>query len=400
MPLLSTARAILVVLHMTVLYAARLKHRRANMSDDYLPVAGNAAWMPLMTVNVGQYTFTETFGTQHQSQQTQTFGWASAVSSTLSTSMKAGVKFFGSGIEVEVGASLTSDMSVQHANQKQYSWAMTSEETFSWTIENVPGQSSLLWQWHIRTALRNGDVVFSKTRDFVITRGYYEPPRCVPGWCNDPESCQSCNITEAEIQGLGPAPPPPTPSPTPAPSPGPTPPPTQARSPAERMQGFNRIWTLAGAAGWFGANTKVGLSGDAENDRQVMNTQGILMTEDWAGSALEPMAQHITLMALFFCNYAIENLWDQVNETSSYDYAQYVRYRENVRLVLNGAGMPSDELFTQIDIVVTELSWYAAKSRKFWPWPQSNELAEVAWERTNTQLDQLFSARAWPLWDQ
>merc|ERR1711920_486041 len=203
---------------------------------------------------------------------------------------------------------------------------------------------------------------------------------------------------DTTIKGVGP---PPTPSPTPAPTPGPTPAPApQASSPTQRMEGFDRIWTIAGAAAWYAANTISGIHWDAKNDLATRNAEAILMRNDWEASALEAIADDITEMAQNFAWYANNHLWHQVNENSSHDYAAYTQHREEVKRVLDGAGTPSDELFTQIDITVTEFAWFAANTRYWWNFPQSNRLAEEAWARTNTQIDQIFTAGAWPLWDQ
>merc|ERR1712060_839626 len=140
---------------------------------------------------------------------------------------------------------------------------------------------------------------------------------------------------------------------------------------------------LAEKAAWFAANTKTGYWWDAEDDLQTRNAQTILMSNDWEDSALEPLADSITWMAQNFAYYAND-----------------IQNREQVKLVLDGAGMPADELFTQIDLTVTEFAWMAALTRKRFNIPQSNRPAEQAWARTNTQLNQLFSAVAWPLWDQ
>lgn len=170
-----------------------------------------------------------------------------------------------------------------------------------------------------------------------------------------------------------------------------------------RREGFHRIWAIAGHAAWHAANTFAGYDDDAANDLKGLSDETFALNFDWVGSPLQPFTDSVKLMARDFAWYACNHTWDGVNETSSPEYASYVRHREEVKRVLNGAGAPADELFSQINQMVIEYAWMAANDRYWWWWPghsPSNEKAEAHWAAANEQLNQLFARDAWPLFDQ
>jgi len=167
----------------------------------YSPVRGNGAWVGLHSVNAGGYRIWEKIGTIKTNSQTTTNSWAREVTSTLSYSMKAGVGFAGSSMEVTVGAELSTTLSQQHSSTQSYSWTMNEEEGFELTL---PPDSGFLWQWQIRTELGNGVITSSKTRNFAVTRGLFQKPRCLPGYELDGAASQECWSDESTIVGIAP----------------------------------------------------------------------------------------------------------------------------------------------------------------------------------------------------
>jgi len=167
----------------------------------YSPVRGNGAWVGLYSVNAGGYKIWEKVGTTKTHEQTTTNSWAREVTSTLSYSMKAGVGFEGFSSEVSVGAELSVSLRQEHSNTQSYSWSVNEEEGFELTL---PPNSGYLWQWHIRTELANGLVYQSKTRNFAVTMGLFQKPRCLPGYELDGAACQECWSEESTIVGIAP----------------------------------------------------------------------------------------------------------------------------------------------------------------------------------------------------
>merc|ERR1712151_82272 len=94
--------------------------------------------------------------------------------------MTAGVGFKGVGIEVSVGGELSDSLRQEQATTQAYSWTMNQEEGYELEL---PPNSGYLWQWHVRTQLENGEVYTSRTRNFALTAGLFEKPRCIPGYC-------------------------------------------------------------------------------------------------------------------------------------------------------------------------------------------------------------------------
>jgi len=162
----------------------------------YEPVRGNGAWVPLHSVNVGGVTITEKIGTSKTHEETKSSSWAASTTSKLSMNMKAGVGFKGFSAEVNVGTELSRTMSQEHAWSQSYSWTMNTESIYSFTL---PPNSGYLWQWHIRTEVRSGDVLTSKTRNFAVTKGLWEKPRCLPGYELDGAACQECYSEETTL---------------------------------------------------------------------------------------------------------------------------------------------------------------------------------------------------------
>lgn len=178
----------------------------ANLTSLLAPKSGNGAWVGLHSVNAGIITISEKIGTTKTHERTTTDSWASEVTRTLSRSFKAGVGFLGLSAEVEVGSSLSESLRQEHINSQSYAWAMSQEEAFELEL---PPNSGYLWQWHIRTELENGEVYTSRTRNFALTAGLFQKPRCIPGYClgggqANVAACQVCYSEEATIQGLPP----------------------------------------------------------------------------------------------------------------------------------------------------------------------------------------------------
>lgn len=167
----------------------------------YSPVRGNGAWVGMYSVNAGGYKIWEKTGTSKTHSDTTTNSWAREVTSTLSYSMKAGVGFLGSSVEVSVGAELSTSLRQEHSSTQSYSWSANEEEGFELTL---PANSGYLWQWHIRTELGSGDVYQSKTRNFAVTMGLFQKPRCLPGYETDGASSQVCWSEESTIAGIAP----------------------------------------------------------------------------------------------------------------------------------------------------------------------------------------------------
>merc|ERR1712129_259428 len=107
-----------------------------------------------------------------------TASWSNSVTNTLAVSMKAGVGFLGASVEVETGITIQGQTSRSHSNAMSSSWT---ESTQSWYT--LPFQADgFLWQWQIRTELRNRQVTQSNSREFAVTNGPLQPPRCLPGY--------------------------------------------------------------------------------------------------------------------------------------------------------------------------------------------------------------------------
>jgi len=167
----------------------------------YSPVRGNGAWVGMYDVNAGGYKIWEKTGTTKTHSETKTSSWAREVTSTLAYSMKSGVSFFGASVEVSVGGEMSTAMRQEHSSSQSYSWSANEEEGFELTL---PPNSGHLWQWHIRTELGSGDVYQSKTRNFAVTRGAFQKPRCLPGYGMDGASMQVCWSGESTIAGVAP----------------------------------------------------------------------------------------------------------------------------------------------------------------------------------------------------
>lgn len=167
----------------------------------YEPKRGNGAWVPQHSVNVGNITITEKIGTTKSREETKTSSWAASTTNTLSISMKAGVGFMGLSAEISTGAEMSRTLSQEHASSSSQYWSMNTESSYSFTL---PPNSGYLWQWQIRTEVRSGDVLTSKTRNFAVTRGLFQKPRCVPGYELDGAACQECWSEETTIVGVPP----------------------------------------------------------------------------------------------------------------------------------------------------------------------------------------------------
>jgi len=158
-----------------------------RVPDPYAPKRGAGAWMPKYSVYSGS-SITETTGTTKSSSTMQESSWSTSVTSTLSVKMTAGVKFLGASLGVETGIEISGTTSRSHTSSVSESWTVSrqSEYTLPFTANGY------LWQWEIRTELDNSQVVSSYTKNFAVTRGAWEAPRCLPGYQMDGLAHQEC----------------------------------------------------------------------------------------------------------------------------------------------------------------------------------------------------------------
>merc|ERR1712129_384524 len=126
-----------------------------------------------------------------------TASWSNSVTNTLAVSMKAGVNFLGAGVEVETGITIQGQTSRSLSNAMSSSWSTSTQSKYT-----LPFQADgFLWQWQIRTELRNRQVTQSNGREFAVTIGPWEPQRCLPGYKTDGLKHQDCLPPACELFG-------------------------------------------------------------------------------------------------------------------------------------------------------------------------------------------------------
>lgn len=148
-------------------------------------IAATAAagrWVYLRALS-GDQTLRIMHGTTKAGSETTTNSWATSVTTTVSTSLAFGS--FGSDVSVET--SVANEQSHAYSSE----WGANSEEEFT-VYFSSSYEGKILWQWQFFVEDNYGNQLNPKTRDYAITNGRYERPRCFPGYATDQVAYQTC----------------------------------------------------------------------------------------------------------------------------------------------------------------------------------------------------------------
>jgi len=126
----------------------------------------------------------------HDEQKTET--WSEKVTRTVSE--KLGVE--GNGGKVSTSVEIGHEQSNMYASE----WAKKEEEKYDITFDKSY-EGKVLWQWQI-TVKDNCGTTVPKTRDYAITDGAYQQPRCVPGYALDGLAYQKCHDATHTLPGF------------------------------------------------------------------------------------------------------------------------------------------------------------------------------------------------------
>merc|ERR1711972_641312 len=108
----------------------------------------------------------------------------------------------------------------------------------------------------------------------------------------------------------------------------------------------------------MGANAFKGYHDHMVRDLEKRDTAAIRMSYDFENSTLQPLATSLKWMAQDYAWYAVNQLWNNHDESNSPDFPRYARHRDNAKAILN-----SDALFGTIHDMIKEHVWVAARCR-------------------------------------
>lgn len=137
----------------------------------------------------GKHTYSATHGTSKSNAAQKTGLWSSEVTSTVTAGVEVSPGILGAGGKFTAEASLSAGLRAELSHSYSKEWTMNKEETY--TIE-FPEDKGFLWQWVIQIKTNDGKYLQSKTRDYAITAGKWEKPRCLPGYGTDAPRYQKC----------------------------------------------------------------------------------------------------------------------------------------------------------------------------------------------------------------
>jgi len=129
-------------------------------------------WVPLHGV-VGKRIYTEKVGVTKGTEATKSSQWSKSVS----TSVSAGVGCAFGSVSSTLSTEVSKSMSSSHSRQ----WSQTKEMDFS--MEISPKDGAYLWQWQYLMDTEYVESFWVKTKDYAVTAGIPEIPKCAPGWC-------------------------------------------------------------------------------------------------------------------------------------------------------------------------------------------------------------------------
>lgn len=143
------------------------------------------SWQPRASI-LGTRTLTLTVGSTKESAETRSNTWASKVTA----SAQVGMTVAGPGGTLTLSSEVSKDQTRSFSNV----WTTNKEETITDEFSRNGSDEIYLWQWVLE--IDSGpsiEKVTTKTKEYALTKGKWEPPRCLPGWATDFPRYQECS---------------------------------------------------------------------------------------------------------------------------------------------------------------------------------------------------------------
>lgn len=150
-------------------------------------------WLYMETLS-GTQTFTLYHGTTKTVSMTETDTYTASI--TAGVSEKLTVTDVLETSETEVSASST--ISATLATTYKSEWSVSTSE--QWTVQYDDSYTgSSLWQWQFFIYDNYGNSLTTRSQEYALTAGQYQPPKCYPGYMTDGVSYQECYSNESTL---------------------------------------------------------------------------------------------------------------------------------------------------------------------------------------------------------